>query len=723
MPTRVLNSRSFDVRPDRIDFRDLPYRAQLVSLPEEYPYPDFVAQHLFNYTESLILNQGTEGACTGFGLAAVVNYLLWKRELEADASVPLAESEYELRRESLRKRESAVIAHDESVSSRMLYHMARIYDEWQGEDYDGSSCRGALKGWHRHGVCREMYWRYVAGDLFGRPAEGWERDAAEVPLGAYYRINKDSINDMQSAIREVGAIYVAANVHEGWFLGEALYTPSSIGALPMIMPGAEAGGHAFAIIGYTREGFVVQNSWGTTWGYSGFAILPYTDWVQHGVDAWVAVLGAPVDASNAGRTQSSLPLRDVADDRTAWYTKSDRARSARRYVNPAVEPWPESFAYPHTVVLGNNGLPINRFLDEKNAKAAVREVAFRLPDEWAAQRTGVKKIAIYAHGGLNSEAASIKRIRVLAPYFFENDIYPIFVTWKTGMQESLGGIVEDWADSLVTEPGSRAKGFLGDVAQAIQDAKDRAFEAVCNKFLVRACWTEMKENAEAGADTAAGLTQLAQHLAALKAAHEDLEVHLVGHSAGSLVLGHLLTLLGRRRTRVPVSTTTLYAPACTVDFALQHYAKAFANGTGILRKQDLHVDLLSDPRERDDQVFKVYGKSLLYLVSRALERFHKTPLLGMEAAWNPAAQHDDMWNDRTLASIDAWRVAAKGGVSLEVYGRDAATGEEVHTVSDGVEDIPLNHGSFDNNVAGVAKTLRRIRGKKLLADVERLRGF
>ena len=32
-----------------------------------------------------------------------------------------------------------------------------------------------------------------------------------------------------------------------------------------------------------------------------------------------------------------------------------------------------------------------------------------------------------------------------------------------------------------------------------------------------------------------------------------------------------------------------------------------------------------------------YGKSLLYLVSRALEPVHKTPILGMEATWNPGS--------------------------------------------------------------------------------------
>ena len=87
----------------------------------------------------------------------------------------------------------------------MLYHMAKLYDEWSGEDYDGSSCRGAMKGWHHHGVCDDKRWPYRK--RFTKPAEGWEQDAAIRPLGAYYRVNKDSIVDMQAAIQEVHAIY------------------------------------------------------------------------------------------------------------------------------------------------------------------------------------------------------------------------------------------------------------------------------------------------------------------------------------------------------------------------------------------------------------------------------------------------------------------------------------------------------------------------------------
>src|SRR5712671_4063677 len=118
MPTKILfnGARKFD---DRIDFRDLPYRARLVSLPDKYPTDNLIINWLPIYRDDkMVLNQGQEGSCTGFGLAGVVNYLRWEL-----ANV--------LAKENQTKR-----IPPERVSARMLYQNARLYDEWKGEDYD-----------------------------------------------------------------------------------------------------------------------------------------------------------------------------------------------------------------------------------------------------------------------------------------------------------------------------------------------------------------------------------------------------------------------------------------------------------------------------------------------------------------------------------------------------------------------------------------------------------
>jgi len=179
MSDNVLNGQKFDARPDRVDVRDREYQPRLRSLPPQFPSAADARRYLSLYeSDGMILDQGQEGACTGFGLAAAINYLLWRgARLERQEPPPV------------------------KVSERMLYHLARFYDEWPGEDYEGSSCRGAIKGWHHHGVCSGTLWPYRNPSTnkveFIRPSDGWDEDAARRPLGAYYRIDRGSVVDVQ----------------------------------------------------------------------------------------------------------------------------------------------------------------------------------------------------------------------------------------------------------------------------------------------------------------------------------------------------------------------------------------------------------------------------------------------------------------------------------------------------------------------------------------------
>jgi len=693
MPDHRLGRRKVDVRPDRVDLRDRVYRPPLVSLDAEYPGADRVRALLPRYLEDgLILDQGREGACTGFGLAAVIQYLLWRRKVDVEL-------------ETGERMDTRI----ERVSPRMLYHLARIYDEWPGEDYDGSSCRGAMKGWHRHGACSEALWPYrVDGKArFVPPAEGWSRDAAERTLGAYYRINKDAVGDLQAAIREVGAVYVSARVHAGWNIRARK-------ELPVLSPkGESTGGHAFAMVGYNGDGFVVQNSWGSKWGFHGFAVLRYEDWVRNGMDAWVAVMGAPVTLADGVATRCSRSLRDVADDKASFFWNSEGTGAGFEYRNPEVAPWSESRAYQHSVVLGNDGRALNRLLEAENANAGLEEIVLRRPRAWL-ESSSSRRVVIYAHGGLNDEEASIRRVRILAPYFRANGVYPLFLTWRTGVLESLASILEDAARGA--EVDEHAGGVLDDTLDALRrrlaEARDRTIEVTAERLLGKAIWSQTKQNAQAALLEGAGGLQMVRHLAALAGEVSGLQIHLVGHSAGSILLGHMLTELSYRQ--VEVNTVTLFAPACSIRFALDRYALAVERGT--VRKREIHLECLDAEMERADSVGP-YGKSLLYLVARALETVHKTPLLGMQAAWrtDPA---DIEWHEASVGGIERWLEFAGSVIKPRWHGRDR------ERVNDGQGLVPLAHGSFDNDVMVVESTLRRVRGRQRLEfPVENLRGF
>ena len=684
----------FDARPDRYDFRDAPYRPPVRSLPHQWPSDEQAARFFTTYArDGLILDQGNEGACTGFGLACVVNYLLWTRHVTSGAKAGFT-----------------------NVSARMLYELARRYDEWPGERYEGSSCRGALKGWYKHGVCADELWPYKGKG----PKPGWETDAVKRPVGVYYRVNRKSVVDMQAAIAEIGAIYVSARVHDGWdSLPAARARSLSHDALAEIPwpKSSERGGHAFAIVGYNGRGFVVQNSWGTGWGTSGFAILPYDDWTEHGDDAWVAALGVPVQLSKQRLEGMRWPVKSGRSMSTQMKGAVDPGNPAddpwpidRKYAYAPYRPWSTATAYEHTLVTGNDGrLEVSDLMHPIGDTAGyARHIAYDNPRAWFKKQQS-PQLMIYAHGGLNSSSESIDRIRVLAPYFEANGIYPLFLTWKTGPIETLLSMLED-----IVKPKAKVEEAFA--AGVVRDALDRLVEQLA-RVLLRGFWTEMRENAARGATEDHGLDELAENLIRLRKDLPKLSLHIVGHSAGSILLGHLLPLLreeaGKSAALARVDTCTLYAPACSMRFANRFYGEAGRRQQLDFSRLALHV--LSDRQEKDDALptpsVEVYGKSLLYLVSRALDDVRKMPLLGFERAVLPGYEDDDdQWEAAELPAIKDWRKLHRKGVHV-------VPGPRIPVNAHGGTAQPT-HGSFDNNVDVISQTITALTGNALVAPIE-----
>ena len=689
MPKRILeiagNKVTLDARPDRLDIRDLPYRPSVVSLPPIYPAEKDIAALLSNYMAAgLILDQKSEGACTGFGLAGVVNFLLWRR------------SKHKMKK-------------TDRVSPRMLFHLAKFYDEWPGEDYEGSSCRGALKGWHRHGVCRDSLWPFKDKE-FVRPLKGWDIEALRRPLGVYYRVERDSVVDLQAAIFDTGAVYVSANVHAGW---EIKPHRGSIKhkTLPVVEASAEGyGGHAFALVGYNDTGFIVQNSWGEKWGARGFAVLPYEDWVVNGTDAWVVGLGAPVQ-----RIQQRQYFVKHSDGIAGNIARSGMVRTAQPKLNESVDVWSEQNAYWHTVVTGNDGHIINRLPQVKDEKDNVAWTTYEQPRNWFQKNSnrGKRRIAIYAHGGLNAEKSSIERIRLLGPCFSENGVYPLFTTWKSGWQEVFADMLADGVDKLFGGKVAPSRG-LGDL---FQEASDRALEVFVRTVLGKSMWSEMKENVTQSSEQGRGIDEIATQLARLHNDSRDaLEIHLIGHSAGSFVCGRLLTEL--RQRKLTATSCTLFAPACDLKFALAHFKPAIE--ANCLPRSRFRIHVLSDRGELNDTVGP-YRKSLLYLVSRALERWHKTPLLGLVNAFDGDRATEEYWHSDTVETyVKPWQRFFWQGKAPRGFAEQgaAAPGENLlilgaTEVGFGPKNSQICHGCFDNNGEIVSETIRSITGENL----------
>lgn len=49
------------------------------------------------------------------------------------------------------------------------------------------------------------------------------------------------------------------------------------------------GGHAVAIVGYDKDGFIIRNSWGSVYGYDGYSHLKYEDFNNSFYEIWTMV--------------------------------------------------------------------------------------------------------------------------------------------------------------------------------------------------------------------------------------------------------------------------------------------------------------------------------------------------------------------------------------------------------------------------------------------------
>lgn len=640
-------TRKLTVRPDGLDFRDRMYVPTLVEVP--------TVRELASYLTAgaPVLDQGQEGACTGFGLATVAHYLLRTRRHVAEQT---------------------------RVSPLMFYDMARRYDEWGGEDYEGSSCRGAMKGWFKHGICEEALWAR-SGKIPRVLSEPVEADAAQRPLGAYFRVNHKDLVAMHAAIAEVGVLYASATVHAGW------EKVKKNGRIPFST--TALGGHAFAIVAYDREGFWIQNSWGENWGRKGFCHIGYDDWLVNGTDTWVARLGAPIALpKSAGQTTRRAVL--------AAATSASFALSDIR---------------PHVISIGNDGV-LNPRGDIGTSPQTVREI---LENDFPRITNGWKKkrLVLYAHGGLVGQADALQLVSEYRKAMLDAECYPLTFIWKTDYWSTLANMLADAARRR------RPEGFLDSAKDFMLDRLDDALEPIARQLTGKAAWSEMKENALLATVGKDGGARIVADALAKLVSEQGVELHVVGHSAGSILHAPLLQYLssvgairsgplagaGLKGLGLPVASCSLWAPACTVALFKETYLPVLQS-----RKVGrFSLFTLTDKAEQDDNCARIYNKSLLYLVSHAFEEKARIPLIRPdgEAILGMAKSIEQ---DADLSALFGSGKA------------DWVSAPNNEPIGSAVASAARHHGDFDNDEATVRATLARITGKAGDADAPTFAG-
>lgn len=295
------------------------------------------------------------------------------------------------------------------------------------------------------------------------------------------------------------------------------------------------------------------------------------------------------------------------------------------------------------------------------------------------------KILFWAHGGLVAENDGLWIAHQQVEWWKKNAIYPIHFVWETGFCDAINQILSG-ARSMAAERGLRRDFW--------DYTTDPAVEVFARTLGGTKIWSAMKESARLASDDNGGATYTAKKLAAFCQMHPDeIELHAVGHSAGSIFQSWFLP---RAFTEGIPSVTSLHflAPAIRVDEfkerLLAHIGKEVKYLTMFTMKKDW---------EKDDSVVKVYQKSLLYLIYYALENERKTQILGLEESLRRDAETAKFFGLKGTPSPHAEIVWS---VSQATTGSSASTSR--------------THGGFDNDRSTMNSIVRRILEKDDIVD-------
>jgi hypothetical protein len=382
---------------------------------------------------------------------------------------------------------------------------------------------------------------------------------------------------------------------------------------------------------------------------------------------------AELEESTMSDTQADLLAGVTGGTRRAPGAQARAARGSE--LTPAML----AALRPHVINL-NQG----RFSDEGLFRTSTADVDAIFDDHLAraAQEAQADqrplRVLFWAHGGLISEASGLWIAHQQTMWWKRNRIYPIHFVWETGFCDALKQILS----------GARQAAPRGVPRDFWDHTTDLAVEAAARTLGGGKIWAAMKRSAELASAPQGGATYVARKLIKLcESRPGQIELHAVGHSAGSIFHAHFLSMAFAMGVP-PFKTLQLLAPAIRIDTfksqLLQHIGKAIGSLTMFTMQRDW---------EQDDHVAQIYRKSLLYLIHYALEADRKTPILGLEVSVRDDAACANLFD---LRGVRGRQAEVVWSVTEATSGANASTSR--------------THGGFDNDRATMDSVAHRVLG-------------
>ncbi len=294
------------------------------------------------------------------------------------------------------------------------------------------------------------------------------------------------------------------------------------------------------------------------------------------------------------------------------------------------------------------------------------------------------RLLLYAHGGLVRESRGLEIAQSQVGWWRDNGVYPIHFIWETGFFETLRDLL------------ARARDGSGVSRGVVSDfITDPLIERAARILQAPRIWGGMKASAQMASAPDGGARFFVERLAefgkqfAKKHPQGRLELHAVGHSAGSIFLAHLLQAAAAVKGSDPFASLQMMAPAIRADLFKQLVAPLVGAGKGA---GELTMYTMRRDYERDDDCAKIYRKSLLYLVSAACEVDTGAAILGLE---------DSLRADAALAGF--FGLGGAAGKAEVVWSKSAAVEGRSATQA-------VHHGDFDNDGPTMESVARRVIG-------------
>ena len=242
--------------PSIPDQRDIPYRSPYK--PEDLPSSVDMREDVYE-----IENQGSIGSCVANGVASSCELIANRNDKPID------------------------------LSRLFLYNATKVYENRLGEE--GLYTRDAYHVAYKQGMPTEEYYPYdISKDNIAPSSEDY-KEAFNNRIDRYESVIRWNSVDSIKKIHQIKSA-----LHEGLPVGFAMMITASLINLKGswkehnykgVNPDTKGiGGHYMLIVGYDDEHykFLVQNSWGTSWGDGGYCGLPYNMVSEPFFEAWIA---------------------------------------------------------------------------------------------------------------------------------------------------------------------------------------------------------------------------------------------------------------------------------------------------------------------------------------------------------------------------------------------------------------------------------------------------